>query len=102
VYPRVIVSPPGIFEPKTKTAEDPEIVAELTMYETPPAETVKESRVGSVFKSVSLNPTVRVVPFEAKTAEDTVGDVTSTTVELFLADPLVTVFRVKEPVSGSV
>jgi hypothetical protein len=72
------------------------------MYETPPAETVNASRLGSVLKSVSFNPRVRVVPFEAKVADVTSGDVTSTTVELFVADPLVTVFSVKEPVSGSV
>jgi hypothetical protein len=55
-----------------------------------------------VLKRVSFNPIVRVVPFEAKAAEETVGDVTSTTVELLVAEPLITVFMVDEPVSGSV
>jgi hypothetical protein len=72
------------------------------MYETPPAETVNVSRLGNVLKRVSFNPTVSVVPFDAKAAEETVGDVTSTTVELLVAEPLITVFMVDEPVSGSV
>jgi hypothetical protein len=49
-----------------------------------------------------LNANVRVVPFDASVADEIAGAVVSTTVELLTALPLVTLFTVVEPVSGSV